>query len=116
MNHEESMQVMRAGTLRKRGTHKNDEFHLRYHLRSFLSDFDVFILVCTGTCRYVCVWATRIGYSLTPCMDTICDYIDINDVETSVAVDLSNKNDQEKCDFMVKVRAVCNKGTFTQEL
>jgi hypothetical protein len=104
MNHDETTLIMRAGTLRKRGTHKKDEFHSRYHQESLLP-VAFLILMCTG--RYVCVWATRVGYSLSPSADTICDFIDMNDIDSCVAVDPSNKNEQVKCDFMVKVKLEC---------
>ena len=34
----------------------------------------------------------------------ICDFIDINDIDSAVAVDPDNKSEQEKCDFMVNVK------------
>ncbi len=50
MNHDEAMQVLRAGTLQKRGTHKNDDYHARSIadgslLLSYI-DFDVHGQVC----------------------------------------------------------------------
>jgi hypothetical protein len=115
--YQETMEVMRAGSLRKRGTHISDEFHFRCHLAHFhllyawflCADFSgnlsgLTVLSNLVSDRYVCVWQTRIGYSLSPTEDIICDFIEINDVEQCVAVDSSNKDEQVKCDFIVQVK------------
>ena len=44
-------------------------------------------------------------------MDAICDFIDMDDIDSSIAIDSDDKNEQEKCDFIVKVKEESHKGT-----
>jgi hypothetical protein len=47
--------------------------------------------------------------------DVICNFIDINDIDSAVPVDPENKNFRGKCDFIVQTRAAFPSVTSVQE-
>lgn len=57
----------------------------------------------TSCRRYVYLWSSRIGYSLSPSPDVICNFISLDDVSCAEAVDPECKDCLTKSDFVVQV-------------
>ena len=58
--------------------------------------------------RYVFLWASRIGYSLSPNPDIICNFISFDDISRAEVVDAESKDWRTKCDFVVQVSETYN--------
>ncbi len=49
------------------------------------------------------LWPSRIGYSLSPSPDVICNFISLDDVSCAEPLDPECKDSSTKCDFVVQV-------------
>ena len=57
-------------------------------------------------CRYVCLWPSKIGYSLREVPSAICGFLDFDDVECAIPHSKIADNFQSDCDFIVQVKGI----------
>jgi hypothetical protein len=65
-------------------------------------------------CRYVCLFASKIGYSLSTAPNAICNFTSIDDIFRAVPAEPESQFHDEECSFIVQVHKKGEDGVISE--
>ncbi len=101
---------IKKGLLLKRGSHEEDRYVQRYEIFSTTLLFLISLYISSESnahfilpYRYICLFSTKIGYSLSTTPNVICNFLSMNDISGAALEDPDSTIHHAECSFVVQV-------------